>query len=157
MVINEPGRLAVPAAVWRPLVRDALKSYLTLASGLTDVTRQRAVGAAKALVAQGEATAEQVSTLAEDLLAQSRSNREAVTALVKYEVDRTLGRLGLAANDEVTELTNRVRSLEGQTRDLSATAAARVAGRSSGSDRPAPAAAGAAKKAPARTAKKAAK
>src|SRR3954466_3474600 len=118
MVINEPGRLAVPAAVWRPLVRDALKSYLTLASGLTDVTRQRAVGAAKALVAQGEATAEQVSTLAEDLLAQSRSNREAVTALVKYEVDRTLGRLGLAANDEVTELTKRVRSLEAQIRDL---------------------------------------
>ena len=104
------------------LVRDALKSYLALASGLTDVTRQRAVGAAKALVAQGEATAEQVSTLAEDLLAQSRSNREAVTALVKYEVDRTLGRLGLAANDEVTELTKRVRSLEAQIRDLSAAA-----------------------------------
>jgi polyhydroxyalkanoate synthesis regulator phasin len=101
-------------------VRDALKSYLALAGGLTDVTRQRAVGAAKALVAQGEATAEQVSTLAEDLLAQSRSNRDAVTALVKYEVDRTLGRLGLAANDEVTELTKRIRSLEAQIRDLKA-------------------------------------
>jgi polyhydroxyalkanoate synthesis regulator phasin len=101
-------------------VRDALKSYLALAGGLTDVTRQRAVGAAKALVAQGEATAEQVSTLAEDLVAQSRSNREAVTALVRYEVDRTLGRLGLAANDEVTELTNRVRSLEAQIRELTA-------------------------------------
>src|SRR4051812_48206005 len=32
-VITEPGRLAVPAAVWRPLVRDALKSYLALAGG----------------------------------------------------------------------------------------------------------------------------
>jgi len=103
-------------------VRDALKSYLALASGLTEVTRQRAVGAAKALVSQGEATAEQVTTLAEDLLAQSKSNREAVTALVKYEVDRTLGRLGLAANNEVTELTKRVRALEAQVRDLSAAA-----------------------------------
>jgi polyhydroxyalkanoate synthesis regulator phasin len=103
-------------------VRDALKSYLALAGGLTEVTRQRAVGAARALVAQGEATAEQVSTLAEDLLAQSRSNREAVSALVKYEVDRTLGRFGLAANDEVTELTKRVRSLEAQIRDLSTAA-----------------------------------
>jgi len=103
-------------------VRDALKSYLALAGGLTEVTRQRAVGAAKALVSQGEATAEQVSTLAEDLLAQSKSNREAVTALVKYEVDRTLGRLGLAANDEVTELTKRVRALEAQVRDLTPTA-----------------------------------
>lgn len=103
-------------------MRDALKSYLALAGGFTDVTRQRAVSAAKALVAQGEATAEQVTTLAEDLLAQSRSNREAVSALVKYEVDRTLGRLGLAANDEVTELTKRVRSLEAQVRELSAAA-----------------------------------
>jgi polyhydroxyalkanoate synthesis regulator phasin len=103
-------------------VRDALKSYLALASGLTEVTRQRAMGAAKALVSQGEATAEQVGTLAEDLVAQSKSNREAVTALVKYEVDRTLGRLGLAANDEVTELTKRVRALEAQVRDLSSAA-----------------------------------
>jgi polyhydroxyalkanoate synthesis regulator phasin len=103
-------------------VRDALKSYLALASGLTEVTRQRATSAARALVSQGEATAEQVSTLAEDLLAQSKSNREAVTALVKYEVDRTLGRLGLAANDEVTELTKRVRALEAQIRDLKAEA-----------------------------------
>jgi polyhydroxyalkanoate synthesis regulator phasin len=103
-------------------VRDALKSYLALAGGLTDVTRQRAVNAAKALVAQGEASAEQVSTLAEDLLAQSRSNREAVTALVKYEVDRTLGRLGLAANDEVTQLSKRVRSLEAEIRELNAAA-----------------------------------
>jgi polyhydroxyalkanoate synthesis regulator phasin len=98
-------------------VRDALKSYLALASGLTDITRQRAVGAAKALVAQGEATAEQVTALAEDLLQQSRSNRAAVVALVKYEVDRGLGRVGLASGDEVAELSKRVRELEAQLRE----------------------------------------
>jgi polyhydroxyalkanoate synthesis regulator phasin len=138
-------------------VRDALKSYLALAGGLTDVTRQRAVGAAKALVAQGEATAEQVGTLAEDLLAQSRSNREAVVALVKYEVDRTLGRFGLAAGDEVTELTKRVRSLEAQVRELlageqptaaaSAKPATQTSGNAAGAQPPAkPAAKKAAKK-----------
>ena len=99
-------------------MRDALKSYLALASGLTDVSRQRAVAAAKALVSQGEATAEQVTTLAEDLLAQSRSNREAVSALIKYELDRTLGRVGLASNDEVGELSKRIRELEAQIRTL---------------------------------------
>jgi polyhydroxyalkanoate synthesis regulator phasin len=99
-------------------MRDALKSYLALASGLTDVSRQRAVAAAKALVSQGEATAEQVTTLAEDLLAQSRSNREAVSALVRYELDRTLGRVGLASNDEVGELSKRIRELEAQIRTL---------------------------------------
>ena len=99
-------------------MKDALKGYLALASGLSEVTRQRAVGAAKALVAQGEATAGQVTSLADDLLVQSRSNREAVTALVKYEVDRALGRVGLASNDEVGALTARIRTLEGSVREL---------------------------------------
>ena len=99
-------------------MKDALKGYLALAGGLSEVTRQRAVGAAKALVAQGEATAGQVTSLADDLLVQSRSNREAVTALVKYEVDRALGRVGLASNDEVGELTARIRALEGSVREL---------------------------------------
>ena len=97
-------------------MRDALKSYLELATGFTDLTRQRATAAAKALVAQGEATAEQVQSLAEDLLQQSRANREAVAALIKYEVDRALGRVGLASGDEVGELSKRVRSLEAQLR-----------------------------------------
>ncbi len=99
-------------------MRDALKSYLALASGLTEVTKQRALGVAKTLVAQGEATAEQVTSLAEDLVAQSKQNREAVTALVKYEVDRALGRVGLAAAEEVTALTKRVRELEATLREL---------------------------------------
>lgn len=93
-------------------MRDALKSYLALASGVTEVTRQRAQAAAKALVAQGEATAEQVTALAEDLRTQTRQNREAVVALVGFEVDRALGRVGLASADEVTALTERVRALE---------------------------------------------
>ena len=35
-------------------------------------------------------------------------------ALVGYEVDRALGRIGLASADEVTALTERVRALEAQ-------------------------------------------
>lgn len=59
-------------------MREAAGS-LTLAGSLPEVTRQRAAAAAKALVRQGEATAEQVGSLVEDLPAQ---NRQAVTALV---------------------------------------------------------------------------
>lgn len=102
-------------------MRDALNSYLALAGGVREVTRQRAVSAAKALVAQGEATAEQVSALAEDLLTQTRQNREAVAALVSVEVDRTLSRVGLATADEVTALTGRVRALERQVAQLAGT------------------------------------
>ncbi len=124
-------------------MRDALKVYLALASGVTELTRQRAVAAARALVSQGEATAEQVSGLAEDLLAQTKNNREAVRSLVTYEVDRTLGRVGLASAEEVAQLTERVRALEAQLR------AADAAPLKSASPTKAPAKKAPAKKAPA--------
>ena len=103
-------------------MNDALKGYLALASGLTEVTKAKATAAAKAVVAQGGNAAGTVTGLADDLLAQSRSNREALTALVKFEVDKALGRVGLASADEVSELTARIRSLEGQLREAKAAA-----------------------------------
>ena len=99
-------------------MREAAKGYLALAGSLTEVTRQRATAAARALVNQGEATAEQVGALVDDLLTQSRQNREAVTALVTYEVDRTLGRLGLASDGEVAALVDRIQVLEAEVRRL---------------------------------------
>lgn len=103
-------------------MNDAVKGYLALASGLTEVTRQRAAAAAKALVSQGGAAAGQATALADDLVAQSKSNREAVTALVRFEIDKALGRVGLASAEEVTELTARVRSLEAELRRVGGTA-----------------------------------
>jgi polyhydroxyalkanoate synthesis regulator phasin len=92
---------------------DAVKNYINLASGVTEVTRQRAIAAAKALQASGETTAEQVQNLADELIVSSRNNRDAMLALVRYEVDRALNRLGLATADEVASLQRRVTSLEG--------------------------------------------
>lgn len=102
---------------------DALKSYLALVNSVSEVTRQRAVAVAQGLVQQGEATAGQVSELAEEMLTQSRQNRDAVATLVRSEVDRALGRVGLAQIDEVTQLTERVHSLEATIRDLRASSA----------------------------------
>ena len=108
-------------------MNDALKGYLALANGLTEVTRQRATAAAKALVAQGEAAAGSVQAITDDLLAQSKSNREAVTALVKFEVDKALGRVGLATAEEVSELTARIRQLEKELRDAKKPGGAKAA------------------------------
>ncbi len=130
-------------------MNDALKGYLALAGGLTEVTKAKATAAAKALVAQGEAAAGQVTSLADDLLAQSKSNREAVTALVRFEVDKALGRVGLASADEVTELTARVRTLEAQLREAKAGAAA---SKPAAASTPAAAKTAPAKKAPAKKA-----
>lgn len=126
-------------------MNDALKGYLALATGMTEVTRQRATAAAKALVAQGEAAAGSVTAIADDLIAQSKSNREAVAALVKFEVDKALGRVGLATAEEVTELTARIRQLEKELRDAKKAPAAKSAPAKS-----APAKKAAAKKAPAK-------
>ena len=130
-------------------MRDALKSYLALAGGVTELTRQRALNAAKALVAQGEATAEQVTALAEDLLAQTRQNREAVVALVNYEVDRALGRVGLTTADEVAALTERVRALESRLGSGSSAPAKKSPAKASAAKK-SPAKASAAKKSPAK-------
>jgi polyhydroxyalkanoate synthesis regulator phasin len=104
-------------------VKDAITGYLALATGLTEVTKQRATGAVKALVAQGEATAGQVQSLADDLVAQSKSNREAVAALVRYEVDKALGRVGFVSKEEVDGLKTRIKTLESQLREAQKPAA----------------------------------
>jgi polyhydroxyalkanoate synthesis regulator phasin len=111
------------------MVRDALSNYLTLASGLTEVTRQRARAAAKALVAQGGATVEQVGTLAEEVLQTSRANRAALVNLVRYEIENTLGRVGLASAEEVASLRQRITELErAAARDRAGWAEAAAAG-----------------------------
>ena len=97
-------------------MRDALRGYLAMANGLTEVPRRRAAAAAKALLAQGEATAEQVSQLTDELMATSRSNREALSNLIRYEVDRTLDQMGLVTADKLRALTARVATLEAQAR-----------------------------------------
>jgi polyhydroxyalkanoate synthesis regulator phasin len=98
-------------------MQDALKTYLAMANGLTEVSRKRAKAAAKKLVKQGGATVEQVQALTEDLLSTSSANRESLTTLVRYEVDRALGLVGLATVEEVENLTARIHDLEAQLRN----------------------------------------
>jgi len=105
------------------MVKEALRGYLSLASGLTDVTAARARAAARSLVEQGEATAGQVSALAEDLIATSRRNRESVVLLIRHEVEQAVRRIGVGASSDVETLTTRVRELERTVRELRAGAA----------------------------------
>lgn len=107
-------------------VQDALKAYLELALGLTEASKKKAEKAvkkmAKELVGKGNATAAQIQAAVEDLVTTSASNREAVTRLVRVELDRTLSRVGLATTDEVATLQARVDALERQLRDERAAA-----------------------------------
>ncbi len=94
------------------MVQDAWRAYLELALGLTKASKKKATKIAKRLVDESGAKAGQAQAIAEELISNSLANREAVAKLVRYEIDRALGRVGLATADEVTELTERVQELE---------------------------------------------
>ncbi|MEP6761652.1 MAG: polyhydroxyalkanoate synthesis protein PhaF, partial [Sporichthyaceae bacterium] len=141
------------------MVIDGLKAYVQLASGLTDVTRERALAAARTLVAQSEAGVGamlpdairvQVATVTEDLIATSKANRDLMVGLVRAEVERTVSRMGLVSAAELNAATRRAEALDDRVHELERALRSARTG--------APAAKKAAKKSAAkRTAKKAAK
>lgn len=93
-------------------MQDAWRAYLQLALGLTEASKKRAQKVAKKLVGTGGGTAGQVQAFVEELVSTGAANREALTKLVRFEVDRALGAVGLATAEEVADLTARVRELE---------------------------------------------
>jgi len=105
------------------MVREALRGYLSLAGGITEVTAAKARAAARSLVEQGEATAGQVSALAEDLVSTSRRNRESLVLIIRHEAEQAVRRLGLGAAADVETLTQRIRRLEQTVRELRTEAA----------------------------------
>lgn len=102
--------------------QDAWRAYAEMALGMTEASRKKATKAVKRLIGRGGATADQLQGLAEELLQTSAANRDALTKLVRFELDRALGKVGLATADEVNELTARVRELEAQLREARTTA-----------------------------------
>ena len=116
---------------------EVLKAYLQVASGVGDLTRQRALEAARQALAAAavlpvasagvDGLAAQASALADELLTAGRANREMLSHLVRAEVETVVSRLGLDGRSDLeAELVTsraRVRELE---RDLGATKAERA-------------------------------
>jgi len=109
------------------MVIDGLKAYVQLASGLTEVTRERALATARALVAQGEAGVGavlpdamrgQVMSVTDDLIATSKANRDLLVGLVRAEVERSVSRLGLVSAAELNAATRRAQSLDDRVHEL---------------------------------------
>lgn len=105
---------------------EALRGYVQLATGLTEVTASKARDAAMALVNQGMQMTgktpdvmESVQDIADDLLTTSKQNREMLVGMIRTEVDRAVGRMGFVREDELAALRARVERLE---REKAATA-----------------------------------
>jgi hypothetical protein len=93
-------------------MQDAWRAYLELALGATETSRKRAEKVARKLFGKSGATAAQLTAMAEEMVTTSAANREALVKLIRFEIDKTLGRVGLATAEEVADLNTRVRDLE---------------------------------------------
>jgi hypothetical protein len=132
------------------VVLDALRGYVQLATGLTEVTVAKAREAATALLSQGldlekvpdvpgrdsavsaaTVAASQVQGLADDLLETSKQNRELLTGLVRTEVDRAAGLLGFVREEELAAVRRHVSRLETQLAEVRAQIGAANVGRAS--------------------------
>lgn len=114
---------------------EALRGYLQLASGLTEVTRQRATASARALLASGSGgigevgdrlpaqVRDQVAALADDLLATGRSNRDLLLGLVRGEVERAVAGLGLVSAAELDVLRRELDAVSARVARLEVAAA----------------------------------
>jgi polyhydroxyalkanoate synthesis regulator phasin len=98
---------------------DGLRSYLELATGLTEVTASKAREAAMSLVNQGlQFTGKtpdvmgSVQDIADDLVSTSKHNREMLLGTIRTEVDRAVGRMGFVREDELAAVRARVEQLE---------------------------------------------
>ncbi|TDC26529.1 hypothetical protein E1211_30080 [Micromonospora sp. 15K316] len=109
-------------------MQDAWRAYLELAMGLTEAPRKKAQDVVRRLVGSGGTSAAQLQALGEELVSTGMANRDALTKLVRFEVDRALGRVGLATAEEVAELTRRVQDLERQLREARSAAAGAAPG-----------------------------
>src|SRR5450759_2545643 len=89
---------------------ESVRPYVQLASGLGDLTRDRAMEAAQGLlslpavgIATGTKMASQAGDLADELLAMAAANRSNLTALVRSEVDVAIAALGLVSVRKLQE------------------------------------------------------
>ena len=97
-----------------------VRNYLEMATGLTEATASKAMEVAGSLIAQGVSmgtkqpvdVASSVAQAADDLMAQSKTNRDLLIGLIRTEVDKAIGRVGFVREDELAALRARVEKVE---------------------------------------------
>jgi hypothetical protein len=138
-------------------VLDMMKGYLQLAAGLGEMSRRKAMDAARELVTGApvaglgavgrpapEAVAAQVTAVADELMAIGRQNRRLLAQLVRTETEAVLASLGRRSeaavegvagrarlDEQLQALRDRVRDLERQLKDRAAMPSAPAPGRAS--------------------------
>src|SRR5690625_4468249 len=99
-------------------MQDAWRAYLELARGVTSASRRKAEEVVRDLRERGGATAVQAWSMVEERLAGGRADPEALTRLIRDELDRALGAVEVARADEMAALSRRVQELERRVQEL---------------------------------------
>ena len=112
---------------------DDLRTYVQMATGVTEATTAKAKDVISGLVASGMALTSravpapdvvgQVQELADDLVATSKNNRELLTGVIRSEVDKAVGRMGFVREDELAALRRHVQRLEAEVHEMKEAAA----------------------------------
>lgn len=100
---------------------DTMRRYVE--AGREALTPKKAEELARALIQQGQTTADQASRVARDLVEWSRKNSERLRETIRHEVQKQMSKAGVASKDEVDALKRRIRELEAKARSKSAPAA----------------------------------
>jgi polyhydroxyalkanoate synthesis regulator phasin len=122
---------------WRQLIEAGMQ--------FTELHRSQAKRIAQELLGQGQIARDQLSATVEELLELSRRRTEDLTRIVRQEVQRQLGVLGIATKDDLARVERRLAAVTTPTPAARKAAAKRAT-------KKAPAKKAAAKKAPAKKA-----
>jgi polyhydroxyalkanoate synthesis regulator phasin len=89
---------------------DAVRKYVE--AGREALTPKKAEELARAIIQQGQARADQAGRIARDLFDWSRKSSERFREAIRHEVQKQMGKAGVATKEEVDALKRRIRELE---------------------------------------------
>jgi polyhydroxyalkanoate synthesis regulator phasin len=89
------------------------KRALDTGAHFTEVRRSQARKLASDLVAQGQLARNQMSAYVDALVERSRRSSEQLRAIVRTEVERQLGTIGVATKRDLEQLEHRLRAVNG--------------------------------------------
>ena len=93
---------------------DLLKRYLDAGVAFTQLTQAKAEEIVRDLVRAGEVQTEDARKRVEELVERSRQNTEGIVALVRYEVQTQVSKLGLVPKSKVDALKRELSQLRAQ-------------------------------------------
>jgi polyhydroxyalkanoate synthesis regulator phasin len=101
-------------------VRDEIRRIALFASGVGDLTRNRAEQIAKELVKSGEVRRDQAAGWAKTLFDASAENRQEIIRFIRSEMQHQVQALGLATKKDLEQLERRLDRVEATSRRMTA-------------------------------------